>query len=83
MLKESFRAWYNERDRSKAEERLGVGSRKGDIKLYAIVTYVERIANLDNFTSVWEGTVSVVSPVISSVLLSSSLPSISSGGFSK
>jgi len=40
----------------KAEgQRLGVDSRKGDIKLDAIVTYVERTADLDNFTSVWEG----------------------------
>lgn len=34
-------------------ERIGFGSRKGDIKLDAVVTYVERIANLDNLTSVW------------------------------
>ena len=34
-------------------ERLGFGSRKGDIKLEAVVTYVERTANLDDLGSVW------------------------------
>ncbi|GAJ02109.1 unnamed protein product, partial [marine sediment metagenome] len=34
-------------------QRLGVGTRKGDIKLDAIVNYVERVANLDNLSSVW------------------------------
>lgn len=34
-------------------ERIGFGSRKGDIKLDAVVTYVERIADLDDLNSVW------------------------------
>ena len=34
-------------------ERLGFGSRKGDIKLEAVVTYVERTADLDDLSSVW------------------------------
>jgi len=34
-------------------QRLGIGSRKEDIKLDAIVTYVERIADLDDLNSVW------------------------------
>ena len=32
---------------------MGFGSRKGDIKLDAVVNYVERIANLDDLSSVW------------------------------
>jgi len=34
-------------------EKLGVGSRKGDIRLDAVTYYVQRTANLDNLTSVW------------------------------
>ena len=34
-------------------ERIGFGSRKGDIKLEAVVTYVERTADLDDLSSVW------------------------------
>jgi len=34
-------------------QRLGIGSRRGDIRLDAIVTYVERIADLDDLSSVW------------------------------
>jgi len=34
-------------------ERLGVGSKKGDIRLDSIVYYVQRTANLDDLTSVW------------------------------
>jgi len=34
-------------------EKLGVGSRKGDIRLDAIAYYVQRTADLDNLTSVW------------------------------
>ena len=34
-------------------EKLGVGSRKGDIRLDAITYYVQRTADLDNLTSVW------------------------------
>ena len=34
-------------------EKLGVGSKKGDIRLDAITYYVQRTANLDNLTSVW------------------------------
>ena len=34
-------------------EKLGVGSRKGDIRLDAINYYVQRTADLDNLTSVW------------------------------
>ena len=34
-------------------QRVGFGSRKGDIKLDAVVNYVERIADLDDLTSVW------------------------------
>lgn len=34
-------------------ERLGVGGRKGDVKLEAIIYYVQRTANLDNLSSVW------------------------------
>ncbi|GAG55748.1 unnamed protein product, partial [marine sediment metagenome] len=41
-------------DLFKAEgQRIGFGTRKGDIKLEAVVTYVERIADLDDLTSVW------------------------------
>lgn len=32
---------------------LGVGTRKGDIHLDAIVRYVERMANLDDLSDVW------------------------------
>jgi len=34
-------------------EKLGVGSRKGDIRLDAVTYYVQRTADLDNLTSVW------------------------------
>jgi len=34
-------------------EKLGVGSRKGDIRLDAITYYVQRTADLDNLTSTW------------------------------
>ena len=34
-------------------ERLGVGGRKGDVKLEAIIYYVQRTADLDNLSSVW------------------------------
>jgi len=34
-------------------EKLGVGSRKGEVRLDAITYYVQRTANLDNLTSVW------------------------------
>ena len=34
-------------------ERLGVGTKKGDIRLEAITYYVQRTANLDNLSSVW------------------------------
>lgn len=34
-------------------ERLGVGARKGDVRLDAIIYYVQRTANLDNLSSVW------------------------------
>jgi hypothetical protein len=34
-------------------ERLGVGRKKGDIRLDAITYYVQRTANLDNLSSVW------------------------------
>jgi len=34
-------------------EKLGVGSRKGDIRLDAVTYYVQRTANLDNLSSVW------------------------------
>ncbi|MBA7664531.1 hypothetical protein ES703_72592 [subsurface metagenome] len=34
-------------------ERLGIGTKKGDIRLDAIIYYVQRTANLDNLTSVW------------------------------
>jgi len=34
-------------------ERLGVGSKKGDIRLDAITYYVQRTADLDNLNSVW------------------------------
>jgi len=34
-------------------ERLGVGSKKGDIRLDAITYYVQRTADLDNLSSVW------------------------------
>jgi hypothetical protein len=34
-------------------ELLGVGSKKGDIQLEAIIKYVERVANLDDLDSVW------------------------------
>ena len=34
-------------------EKLGIGTRKGDIRLDAIAYYVQRTANLDNLTSVW------------------------------
>jgi len=34
-------------------ERLGVGRKKGDIRLDAIIYYVQRTANLDNLSSVW------------------------------
>ena len=41
-------------DLFKAEgQRIGFGTRKGDIKLEAVVTYVERIADLDDLNSVW------------------------------
>ena len=34
-------------------EKLGVGAKKGDIRLDAVTYYVQRTANLDNLTSVW------------------------------
>jgi len=34
-------------------ERLGVGGRKGDVKLETIIYYVQRTADLDNLSSVW------------------------------
>jgi len=34
-------------------ERLGVGARKGDIRLDAIIYYVQRTADLDNLSKVW------------------------------
>lgn len=34
-------------------EKLGVGARKGDIRLDTITYYVLRTANLDNLTAVW------------------------------
>ena len=34
-------------------ERLGVGTKKGDIRLDAITYYVQRTADLDNLSSVW------------------------------
>lgn len=34
-------------------EKLGIGARKGDIRLDAIAYYVQRTADLDNLTSVW------------------------------
>ena len=34
-------------------EKLGVGSRKGDIRLDAIIYYLQRTADLDKLTSVW------------------------------
>ncbi len=34
-------------------EHLGVGARKGDVKLEAIMYYVQRTADLDNLTTVW------------------------------
>ena len=34
-------------------EKLGVGAKKGDIRLDAITYYVQRTANLDNLSSVW------------------------------
>ena len=34
-------------------EKLGVGSKRGDIRLDAVTYYVQRTANLDNLTSVW------------------------------
>ncbi len=34
-------------------EKLGVGSRKGDIRLDAITYYVQRTADLNNLTAVW------------------------------
>ena len=34
-------------------ERLGVGTKKGDIRLDAIIYYVQRTADLDNLSSVW------------------------------
>ncbi|GAI33737.1 unnamed protein product, partial [marine sediment metagenome] len=41
-------------DLFKAEgQRIGFGTRKGDIKLDAVVTYVERVADLDDLSSVW------------------------------
>jgi len=41
-------------DLFKAEgQRIGFGTRKGDIKLEAVVNYVERIADLDDLGSVW------------------------------
>ena len=41
-------------DLFKAEgQRIGFGSRKGDIKLDAVVNYVERVANLDDLDSIW------------------------------
>ncbi len=34
-------------------ERLGVGARKGDIRLDSIIYYVERKTNINDLTSVW------------------------------
>lgn len=34
-------------------EKLGVGAKKGDIRLDAITYYVQRTANLGNLSSVW------------------------------
>lgn len=34
-------------------EKLGVGARKGDTRLEAIIYYVQRTADLDNLTGVW------------------------------
>jgi len=34
-------------------EKLGVGSKRGDIRLNAVTYYVQRTTNLDNLTSVW------------------------------
>jgi len=34
-------------------ERLGIGTKKGDIRLDSIVYYVQRTANLDDLNSVW------------------------------
>jgi len=47
MLKESFRAWYNERDRSKAEERLGLLEQR--IANDSLPEFKELLHTLDNW----------------------------------
>jgi len=51
--------------------RIGIGrsGKQEGTPLDAIIYYAQRTADFDNLISVWEGTVSVISSVISSVLL--------------